>query len=120
METTIAYERTFCAAHCLCYHQGKCQRVHGHTYRLRVYVTGEPKTTKGDGDYGMLMDFAQLRRGVDHIIQELDHQMITSVWPSVYPTAELLAEAILKRLPFASAVRLYESDHSFAEVKRDD
>ena len=33
---------TFDAAHNLVNYHGKCERLHGHTYRLRVVIEGEP------------------------------------------------------------------------------
>ncbi|MBQ6981656.1 MAG: 6-carboxytetrahydropterin synthase, partial [Synergistaceae bacterium] len=42
---------TFDAAHNLVDYHGKCERLHGHTYRLRVVLEGEPDAE------GMIMDF---------------------------------------------------------------
>ena len=59
MKTAITVASTFAAAHRLPEHEGKCCRLHGHTYGLEVTVEGAPQTSGPAA--GMIMDFADLR-----------------------------------------------------------
>ena len=52
MKITVVKEFTFDAAHYLPGYNGKCNRPHGHTYRLQVGIEGEP-----DHSTGMVIDF---------------------------------------------------------------
>ena len=52
----VSKEFTFDSAHFLPKYYGKCERMHGHTYKLRVTVEGEL------GDNGLVMDFVVLKR----------------------------------------------------------
>ena len=45
----------FDAAHNLIHYHGKCERLHGHTYHLRVTLEGEPDSE------GMIYDFVDLK-----------------------------------------------------------
>lgn len=59
-------------AHRLPYHQGGCQNLHGHSYRMSVEIEGTPM------DNGMVMDYADLRNMIDPLIKELDHGFMCS------------------------------------------
>lgn len=66
---TIAKEFTFEAAHRLVDHPGKCYRLHGHSYKVRVEVSGEI-----NGLTGMILDFDVLSKTVGKYIKDyLDH-----------------------------------------------
>ena len=54
----ISREFKFDAAHFLPSYKGKCERLHGHTYKLRVKLEGEPDSE------GMIVDFAEIKRVV--------------------------------------------------------
>lgn len=74
----------FDAAHNLIHYHGKCERLHGHTYRLRVVLEGRPD------DEGMIMDFGELKAIVnEHVISRLDHQYINELIEQ--PSAENIA-----------------------------
>lgn len=90
----ITKEWTFDAAHQLMNHDGKCARLHGHTYRVQVTVAGEVNRTTGEPDEGMLVDFAvlsgiwkeSLEPLLDH--QDLNQTIGAECWPT---TAENIA-----------------------------
>lgn len=75
---------TFDAAHYLPSYHGKCERLHGHTYRMSVKVDGKP-------DYeGMVMDFAEMKKIVNEkVIEQLDHKMLNDIFD--VPSAENIA-----------------------------
>ncbi len=118
---TIYFERTFDASHVLPDHPGKCSRLHGHTYRARVWLTGTPNPTTG-----MVVDFLELKR----IVDEWDHAHLNDL-VSFPPTVELLACELRRRiLDVASSgsgatstvgcvVRLSETPTSWAQAGGD-
>jgi 6-pyruvoyltetrahydropterin/6-carboxytetrahydropterin synthase len=115
----------FEAAHSLPGHQGKCARVHGHSYKLEVTLRGPLRETAGTSDYGMVMDFADLAGTVKtSIIERLDHQELNAV-TGIHTTAENLIhwiwdELVTHGLPdvLLFRIRLWETESGFAEVTR--
>ena len=93
----LVVNHSFEAAHRLPKHTGKCRRVHGHSYRVRVVVRGG-----GILSDGMVIDF-QVVKG---IIDQLDHQYLNDIIKN--PTAELTAQWLLEHIPGAVEVRLWE------------
>ncbi|KGQ42295.1 6-carboxy-5,6,7,8-tetrahydropterin synthase [Gallibacterium anatis] len=135
----VAKEFSFDMAHLLDGHDGKCQNLHGHTYKLQVIVSGE--TEDNGAKKGMVIDFADLKRAVNElIISPMDHAFIydqsseretkiaqllqqlnskTFALP-VRSTAENLVQFIFQRLQenvsfHLHSVRLWETPTSFAE-----
>jgi 6-pyruvoyltetrahydropterin/6-carboxytetrahydropterin synthase len=77
-------EFTFDAAHNLVRYRGKCEALHGHTYRLAVVLEGGPD------DEGMILDFTELSRIVkERVLSRLDHAYINDILEQ--PTAENIA-----------------------------
>ncbi len=58
----------FSAAHFIPEH-GKCSRIHGHDYGVRVRIFGELHR-------GILFDFVELKRAVRRICDHLDHHVL--------------------------------------------
>lgn len=135
----VAKEFSFDMAHLLDGHDGKCQNLHGHTYKLQVIVSGE--TEDNGAKKGMVIDFADLKRAVNElIISPMDHAFIydqsseretkiaqllqqlnskTFALP-MRSTAENLAQFIFQRLQenvgfHLHSIRLWETPTSFAE-----
>lgn len=72
---------TFDAAHKLTDYYGKCERLHGHTYKLEVTLEGDVQSN------GMVIDFVVLKRVVKkHVIDKVDHQYLNDVIEN--PSAE--------------------------------
>lgn len=118
MKTTITVAATFAAAHRLPDHEGKCSRLHGHTYGLEVTVEGTPQPSGPAA--GMVMDFADLRARVNEVVIEpLDHQLLNDLFVFV-PTAEAVAGWAFEELREAGLpvvrVRLAEGPNSYVEV----
>jgi len=104
----------FDAAHFLPYYRGKCERVHGHTYRLEVEVE------KDLGDDGMVMDFNKIKDVMyAEVIEKLDHQNMNDLIEN--PTAENITgwiwKALQKKLPL-SRIRLWEGEGKWVEKSR--
>ena len=99
-------EFTFDAAHVLpnVPEGHKCRRLHGHTYRVRVYVSGEP-----DDRVGWVMDFGDIKAAFEPILDRLDHYYLNDIEGLENPTAEVLARWIWQRLePRLSMLRRIE------------
>ena len=72
----VTKEVTFDSAHMLSNYSGKCQNLHGHTYKLQVTVEG-PVVTEGNEE-GMVTDFNNLKRVIDSVTERFDHAIIFS------------------------------------------
>ena len=112
---------SFDAAHNLVSYHGKCERLHGHTYKLSVVLSGKPD------DEGMILDFIELKQIVkDEIISKFDHAYLNDIVPQ--PTAENLAQYVFEKLdpllrgPNYSLfeVSVWETDTSAAIFRRED
>jgi 6-pyruvoyltetrahydropterin/6-carboxytetrahydropterin synthase len=115
MQTSVTRSFRFEAAHQLPWHPGKCQRLHGHSYRLEVTVDGPI------GDNGVVVDFADIRAVVDReVIERYDHQYLNDLLDN--PTAELIAQEIWKSLEAADLhvgrIRLWETADCWVDVTR--
>lgn len=49
-------------------HFGKCKNIHGHSYKMSVELEGEI-----DPNTGMIMDYYDVKKMVNPIVEELDH-----------------------------------------------
>lgn len=71
----------------------KCARLHGHSFRIELRVTGEP-----DPHTGWIMDFAEIKRAFQPLYEQLDHHYLNDVEGLGNPTSERLAQWIWARL----------------------
>jgi 6-pyruvoyltetrahydropterin/6-carboxytetrahydropterin synthase len=116
----VMIEEEFSAAHALRGYKGKCENLHGHNYKVEVYVRGEELD-----EIGMLVDFTQLKSVTRELIKSLDHQNLNELKPfdnEINPSAEHLAgyflHHIASRVNTARAtvykVRVWETSTSSA------
>ncbi len=83
----LSREFIFDAAHRIIDYQGKCERLHGHTYHLKVTVKGNIRAD------GMVVDFAIIKRIVkEAVIDKLDHNYLNDLFKN--PTTENVAHWI--------------------------
>jgi 6-pyruvoyltetrahydropterin/6-carboxytetrahydropterin synthase len=84
----ISKDFVFSAAHQIRMHGGKCERLHGHNWRIRVHARASTLNR-----IGMVVDFADLQRIVAELCARFDHQNVNEVPPftEVNTTAENLA-----------------------------
>ena len=70
----ITKEITFDSAHMLSNYNGKCNNLHGHTYKLQIEVEGDVNTKTC-----MLIDFNELKEIINsNIMRMFDHALIFS------------------------------------------
>ena len=109
----------FAAAHRLAMVGAKCENMHGHNWKIEVYVTGE----KTD-DAGVLIDFGIVKKHVREIMSMLDHKYLNELeyfkqsQPSSENIAYFVADKLQKRIDnqavSVSRVTAWESDDAGA------
>jgi 6-pyruvoyltetrahydropterin/6-carboxytetrahydropterin synthase len=130
----VPFPRTICkafkfhAAHHIPTHHGQCQRPHGHTYKLEVFVKGLPITDKDQSGYGMVMDFDEIKEAYRLYVEpyvEHENLNITLQRAGKVPTttAEHLVDWMFDVLHEALhhqvvRVRLWETETSYAEIEK--
>ncbi len=109
----------FAAAHRLTMVGAKCENMHGHNWKIEVYVTGE-KTDNA----GVLIDFGVVKKHVREIMHMLDHKYLNELeyfkesQPSSENIAYFVADELGKRIDNqavrVSRVTAWESDDAGA------
>ena len=123
----ISKDFVFSAAHQIRLHGGKCERLHGHNWRIRVHARASELNR-----IGMVIDFADLQRIVSDIGGRFDHRNVNEVPPfdELNTTAELLARhfyeeanrALLEReggRVRVSKVEVWENEGSLAVYREE-
>jgi len=86
----------------------KCGRLHGHSFRVRLYITGPM-----DEHVGWIMDFADVKAAFKPIYDRLDHYYLNDIEGLENPTSENIARWIWNELkpslPELSKVELHET-----------
>jgi 6-pyruvoyltetrahydropterin/6-carboxytetrahydropterin synthase len=92
----------------------KCRRLHGHSFRFDVIVEGEVDPNKG-----FLIDYGDLKRAANPIVNRLDHRYLNEIEGLTNPTSENLAAWIYHQLkpvlPELSAIVVRETCTSACE-----
>lgn len=78
----------FSASHFIPYH-GKCSRLHGHDYGIRVRIEGEMDENH------MVMDFIELKSVLREIADSLDHHILLPKKSSVMSVEEIEARVVV-------------------------
>jgi len=85
MKCTISKQYQFDAAHALTNlpYDSPCKRLHGHTYTVTVYVTGEIDLSKiktpTSEDQFMLIDYNILDKIIKPYIDNMDHALLVNL-----------------------------------------
>jgi len=119
----VSVEETFAAGHFLRHYRGKCENPHGHNYKVRVTVRGAELDQAG-----LLVDFVELKRVLNQIIERLDHKFLNDVAPFdvLNPSAENMAKYFFDEVssglqPAGGAqlgeVKIWETDTSCATYR---
>ena len=75
----VMIEEEFSAAHALRGYRGKCENLHGHNWKVEVYVRGDRLD-----QIGMLVDFKELKEATRRVMKLLDHHVLDFREPDVY------------------------------------
>jgi len=110
----------FAAAHRLTMVGTKCENLHGHNWKIEVYVQGQ-----SIDEGGVLVDFGVIKRHVRELMETLDHKFLNELDyfqdgtpPSSENIARYLADRQADRLDLPgisfSRVTAWESDDASA------
>jgi len=100
----------FEAAHDLpCFPEGhKCRRLHGHSFRFDVVVQGDVDPARG-----YLIDYGDIKRICNPIVQQLDHYYLNDIEGLSISTSEMIAvwlwNKIKPELPILAEIVVYET-----------
>lgn len=84
----------FAAAHQLKLERSKCENLHGHNWKIELFVSGK-KLDKS----GLLIDFSVLKKHLDKIIDELDHTFLNDIaYFQNSPSSEIIAKYIAEKM----------------------
>lgn len=114
----------FSAAHRLRDYHGKCERLHGHNYKVTIAARAQEL-----GEGGMVIDFVELKSAASGPVGRLDHMFLNDIPPfdETEPSAENLAaflfreisEGLQDKADLLYSVSVWESDTSRATFFRD-
>ena len=71
----------------------KCKAIHGHTYKLTVFVEGDL-----DEKQGWVMEFSELKDVVKPLVEQLDHKYLNDIEGLENPTCEIIAKWLWDRI----------------------
>lgn len=91
----------------------KCKEIHGHTYKLTVFLEGELEK-----DLNWVSDFAEVKRVIKPVIDRIDHKLLNNIEGLENPTCEQIAiwlwDKIKGDMPLMSRIELHETPTSGA------
>jgi 6-pyruvoyltetrahydropterin/6-carboxytetrahydropterin synthase len=86
----------------------QCGRLHGHSFRGRLYVSGPV-----GADTGWVMDFSEIKAIFKPIYDQLDHRYLNDIPGLENPTSEVLAkwlwDQLKPNLPLLSKIVINET-----------
>jgi 6-pyruvoyltetrahydropterin/6-carboxytetrahydropterin synthase len=109
----VAKEFVFSAAHQIRMHGGKCERLHGHNWRIRIHARATQLNR-----IGMVIDFADLQRVLAELCARFDHQNVNEVPP--FTEVNTTAENLARFFYLQASSRLAESEGGRVSVSRVD
>jgi 6-pyruvoyltetrahydropterin/6-carboxytetrahydropterin synthase len=114
----------FAAAHRLENFYGKCEGLHGHNWKVEVFLIGQKLDATG-----LLMDFGVVKARTKEVLEEIDHKYLNELaaFQGCNPSSENLARYLYERLGAifnrdgisVRRVDVWESDTSCASYYQD-
>jgi len=120
----LSIETGFASAHQLRGYKGKCEKLHGHNWKVQISVTAERLN-----EIDLAIDFHDLKRIANDVISPLDHAFLNDIFPFTEknPSSENIAKWIYETMKKkinddnirVSAVTVWESDTASASYYED-
>jgi 6-pyruvoyltetrahydropterin/6-carboxytetrahydropterin synthase len=120
----LTIETGFASAHQLRGYKGKCEKMHGHNWKVQISVTAERLN-----EIDLVIDFHDLKRVANEVVSPLDHAYLNEIFPFTEknPSSENIAKWIYdsmnKKLSEdnvrVSSVTVWESDTASASYYED-
>jgi len=120
----LMVETTFSSAHQLRGYRGKCEALHGHNWKVQVYVQAESLN-----EIDLAIDFHELKKYTNEVVEQLDHAFLNEIFPftEINPSSENMAKWIFDSLKKKMdqeivqlvAVTVWESDTASATYYED-
>ncbi len=120
----LMIETTFSSAHQLRGYKGKCEDLHGHNWKVNIYVQADMLN-----EIDLAIDFHELKRYTNEVVEQLDHGFLNEIFPftEINPSSENIAKWIFDSLKkkvegehiSLTAVTVWESDTASATYYED-
>jgi len=120
----LMVETTFSAAHQLRGYRGKCEKLHGHNWKVQVHVSSERLN-----EIDIAMDFHEIKHLLSEVTTPLDHTFLNDIFPFTEknPSSENIAKWIYDSLKRKvnneyvqlTAVTVWESETASATYYED-
>ena len=115
----LMVETMFSAAHQLKGYKGKCERLHGHNWKVQVHVIAEKLN-----EIDIAIDFHEMKSLTNEVVSALDHSVLNEIFPFTEknPSSENIAKWVYDSLSKKiqnetiqlSAVTVWESENASA------
>jgi len=91
----LMIETDFAAAHSLRGYPGDCARLHGHNWRVELYVACDDLD-----ELGLALDYKILKRELKGALADWDHYHLNDIPPfdSINPSSENVARILFERM----------------------
>ncbi len=93
----------------------KCFNLHGHSFKVKITIEGPVNAL------GWVMDFSDIKKFCQPIIEELDHKYLNEIDGLDNPTSENIAvwiwQRLIQKLPELSSIEIMETCNSGCEYR---
>lgn len=120
----LEIKTAFAAAHNLINYQGECENLHGHNWKVEVYVTARELDKAGLG-----IDFKILKAETNALLKTLDHKYLNELAPFIEhsPSSENISCYLFQQLSAklnngnvtVEKITVWESDFAAATYYED-
>jgi len=120
----LEIKTAFAAAHNLINYQGECENLHGHNWKVEVFVTARELDKAGLG-----IDFKILKAETNALLKTLDHKYLNELPPFVEesPSSENISRYLFQQLSAklnngnvkVEKITVWESDFAAASYYED-
>jgi len=110
----LLIEDYFSAAHSLRFYEGKCENMHGHNWKVQVYIESDTLNKTG-----LVIDFKEMKQSLKKLLDIIDHTNLNELEElgGLNPTSENLSKWLYEKLTIdlgskgvkVTKVRVWES-----------